>query len=91
MKQDTIIEAIEAKIGDTDHLIWRIGITNDPDRSQLYWSETEKKKIFFWTHWQAESLQDAQTIKSHFMHKYGMKNGSENGPEEVDGEFIYLF
>lgn len=91
MKQAMIIAAIEAKIGDTEHGIWRIGTTNDPDRTQRYWSETEKKKIFFWTHWQAESRQDAQQIRSHFVLEYGMRNGGESERGEVGGVYVYLF
>lgn len=91
MSPNTIIAAIEAKIGDTDHQIWRIGVTDDPDRTQHYWAGTEGKKIFFWTHWQAESPVDALAVKSHFVRRYGMRNGAESEQGESGGTFIYLF
>ena len=91
MTKDAIIAAIDAKIGDTDHRIWCIGITNDPSGQERYWSGTEKKKTFFWTHWQADSLLDAQEVKSYFVAIKGMREGS-NGAAVGDGSiFIYVF
>ena len=91
MKQAAIIAAIEAKIGETEYEIWRIGITNDPDRTQRYWSETEKKKIFFWTHWPAESQQDAQQIKTYFVLERGLQDGVEGERGEMGGVYVYVF
>jgi hypothetical protein len=91
MTQEKIIAAIEAKIGDTDHRIWRIGITDDPERTRHYWSDTERKKTFFWTHWQADSLNGAHQIKSHFVTAKGVKEGMEGNQREESGPYVYLF
>ena len=91
MTKEAIISAIDTKIAGSDPEIWRIGITNDPEAEERYWSGTVMKKTFFWVHWQADSLADARFIASHYVLWKGMKNKQEVTSLKESPVFVYLF
>ena len=80
-----IITAIEAKVSSTKYSIRRIGLTNDPRQRKEDW-----KNPSHWSQWAADSLSDAQDIKSGFIKK-GMQGGTGGGLSSRQTTYIYVF
>jgi len=61
---------------------WTIGLTNAPERREM-----DLEYPGFWRAWPADSMEDAQQIKAHFVER-GMKPDPD---EQKAGLYIYLF
>lgn len=85
-----IISAINAKVGNTEYNIWRIGLTHDPAERKKYWKETENQNTDWWSQWEADSLSDAQDIESRFISK-GMKGETGGDLSPWKTTYVYVF
>lgn len=91
MEKEKIISDITAKVGQSQFNYWRIGITNDPDAHKKYLTRTGNEDTVCWTHWEADSLTDAQEIEKFFITGKGikeMKNGELSPGKKI---YVYLF
>jgi hypothetical protein len=86
---EDLVAAINSKVG-TNYAIWRIGLTHDPAESKRYWGETARHTTAFWSHWQADSLSNAQATESHFIGK-GMKGGTGGDLSPDRAVYVYVF
>jgi len=65
---------------------WRIGLTHDINQRYEYWNEPEH-----FLYWEADSLQDAQAIESHFINKMNMKGGTGGDLDPRKMTYVYIF
>ena len=89
MTKDSIIQAINTRMGRSDFNAWRIGLTHDLVECKTYWKDAEHQDVFHWTQWTADSLADAQEIESYFINGKGMKG--ETGDELSPSKTIYVY
>lgn len=86
MTKAGIIAAIEAKA--RTYSYYTIGLTHDPVQRKEELGAIEP--VAYWTHWQADSLSDAQDIENHFIGK-GMKGGAGGNLTANETVFVYFF
>jgi hypothetical protein len=91
MQKDAIIAAIEEKVGGFSYSKVRIGITHNPDERKAYWKDTEKQKVYSWTQWLADSLEDAREIEAHFIHEKKMEGGTGGDMTPGEPTYVYIF
>jgi hypothetical protein len=91
MTKDSIIQAINTRVGRSDFNAWRIGLTHDLGERKTYWKETEPQDVFHWTQWTADSLADAQEIESYFINGKGMKSGTGGDLSPSKTVYVYIF
>ena len=60
-----LIDAIEKKRGRLHYSSWTIGITKDPDQRKRE-HNSDRKAVYAWRHWLADSLEIAEEVKSYF-------------------------
>jgi hypothetical protein len=91
MTKDSIIQAINTRVGRSDFNAWRIGLTHDLGERKTYWKDTEHQDVFHWTQWTADSLADAQEIESCFSNGKGMKGGTGGDLSPSKTVYVYIF
>jgi hypothetical protein len=91
MTKDSIIQAINTRVGRSDFNAWRIGLTHDLGERKTYWKETEHQDVFHWTQWTADSLADAQEIESYFINGKGIKSGTGGDLSPSKTVYVYIF
>ena len=65
---------------------WRIGLTHDIDERYNYWKRPEH-----FLYWEANSLEDAQAVETHFINKMGMQGGTGGDLDDNKTVFVYIF
>jgi hypothetical protein len=91
MTKDSIIQAINTRVGRSDFNAWRIGITHDLGERKTYWKDTEHQDVFHWTQWTADSLADAQEIEGYFVKVKGMTGGTGGDLSLSKTVYVYIF
>ena len=84
-----IIMGIEQRVQSTqtpNYRAWRIGITHDVPHRYEEWG-----KPSYFLYWEADSLQDAQTIEAHFIHQKGMDGGTGGDLNVRKIAYVYIF
>jgi len=90
MKKSEIIAAIESRVSG-NYTLWQIGITQNLEDRKTFHEVTEKKSVKFWSHWQADSLSDAQDIETYFINNKSMKGGTGGDLLPYKTTFVYIF
>jgi len=88
--KESIIAAIESRIGTTNYGSWRIGLTHESVERKRYWSTEERQECTHWTQWTTASLSDAQDIEALFIRK-GMKGGTGGNLVSDKTVYVYIF
>ena len=70
---------------------WRIGLTNDPDKSKAYWHDVERENVDSWAQWETVSHSDAQGIESYFVHEKNMEPVTDEVVSPDQPVFVYIF
>jgi len=91
MTKQSIIDAINTRIGKTSYGAWRIGLTHDPAGRKTYWKDSESKDIYCWSLWTADSLSDAQDIENYFINVKGMTGGMDGDMDSSKTAYVYIF
>jgi hypothetical protein len=93
MSGERIIAAIIIRVTEmnTNCTSWRIGLTNDPDKSKAYWNEIERENVDCWTQWEAVSLSDAQNIERYFINEKRMEGVTDEVVSPGKPVFVYIF
>ena len=88
--KSSIMAAVETRIaGIAGYAYWTVGITQDCTRRKGE-HDNDGKSTGCWTHWQADSLFDAQDIERYFINK-GMKGGSGGNMANNTTTYVYVF
>jgi hypothetical protein len=90
---ESIIAAIIIRAADTNTSCssWRIGLSNDPDKSKAYWHDVERENVGSWTHWEAVSLSDARGIEQYFVNEKRMEPVTDEVVSPGKPVFVYIF
>ena len=89
MKKSDIIAEIQSRCKN-NYGVWRIGLTRDVEARKAYWRDAENQSIAHWTAWKADSVSDAQEIKSYFIGK-GMHGGTGADTLGRTNVYVYVF
>jgi hypothetical protein len=88
MTNQSIINAIEKKIGATSFSVWTIGVTNEPDKAKALY-ENIYGNTRYWEYWEMPTSDDTKQIISYFEAKGMRLNG--NHIEENKKQYLYVF
>jgi hypothetical protein len=88
MRKSLIISAIEAKVATSPWDIWRIGITQDLEEQKVYWENSERQTLAYWSEWDANTLAEAQDVEAE-MTRRGMKGSP--AVRIVQGKQVYVY
>ncbi len=89
--QQIIIE-IDRRVSSEEHKdyqYWTIGVTNDPERRKEE-HRNAGKRIYWWTHWRANSEAEARKLEQYFLDK-GMKGDTGGGNPRDKPDNVYIF
>ena len=84
-----MIDAIVERVNNSkspEFTTWRIGLTNDVKQRYIDWDRPE-----FFLYWEADSLEDAQAVESHFIKKLEMKGGTGGDLDTRKTVYVYIF
>ncbi len=93
MSGEGIIAAIILRVNEmnTNCTSWRIGLSNDPDRSKAFWKEVERENVDSWTQWEAVSMSDPRDIESYFVNEKRMEGVTDEILSPGKPVFVYIF
>lgn len=87
--KQSIVLGIEQRVQDSkapNYNSWRIGITHDWQQRYVDWGKPPN-----FLYWEADSLEDAQAIETHFIHQKGMDGGTGGDLSAWKMAYVYIF
>lgn len=86
-----IIAGIEFKVGSSgSYTSWKIGLTNNAEERRRQLKFSEDGNIDRWTEWDANSLGEAEDIKSRFVEK-GMTGLEDGNVLRFKAVYVFIF
>tara|TARA_B100000678_G_C18074951_1_gene448272 strand:- start:353 stop:625 length:273 start_codon:yes stop_codon:yes gene_type:complete len=84
-----IAQAIHNRVNQApspSYTAWRIGLTHDPEERRKSWHEPK-----YFTHWKADSLEEAQKVETYFINEKKMKGGTGGNLSPYKTTYVYIF